>query len=151
MSRFQSNFTTPVLAFVIIMILAGCGTTTSTAPQPIPPTPVPVQPTGTVESAPVEPTATAEVEPVATKTTAVEPTATTDPAPDASPTPEAATPPMPDDSGYTDDRSNAETLIESFVNALNRKEYLRAYSYWDEDRAETWPPLEKLPGGISET
>jgi hypothetical protein len=32
---------------------------------------------------------------------------------------------------YLDDRSTPERLITSFVNALNRKEYARAYSYWE--------------------
>src|SRR5258708_3413217 len=32
---------------------------------------------------------------------------------------------------YMDDRSTPAGLITSFVNAINRKEYLRAYSYWD--------------------
>ncbi|MCL4505401.1 MAG: hypothetical protein M1434_12845 [Chloroflexi bacterium] len=31
---------------------------------------------------------------------------------------------------YLDDRSNPELVISSLVNALNRKEYARAYSYW---------------------
>ena len=37
--------------------------------------------------------------------------------------------------GYIDNRSTPELLMVSFVNAINRKEYLRAFSYWD------------LPGG----
>lgn len=32
---------------------------------------------------------------------------------------------------YIDDRSSAAQLIASLFNAVNRKEYLRAYSYWD--------------------
>ncbi len=32
---------------------------------------------------------------------------------------------------YLDDRSTAESLMMSFVNALNRQEYVRAYSYWE--------------------
>lgn len=31
---------------------------------------------------------------------------------------------------YLDDRSSAETLVRSLYNALNRKEYLRAWSYF---------------------
>lgn len=159
MSRFQTTLTAPLLALVILMMtLVACGTSTSTTPQPIPPTNVPVQPTNTVESAPVEPTATVEAQPVATETTAVEPTATTEPAPAATatesvatPAPDATTPPTADDSGYTDDRSNAEALMESFVNALNRKEYLRAYSYWDAERAQELPPFEEFEAGYAET
>jgi hypothetical protein len=39
--------------------------------------------------------------------------------------------PPPIGSGtYLDDRSNPIALISSYFNAVNRKEYLRAYSYW---------------------
>ena len=31
---------------------------------------------------------------------------------------------------YLDDRSTPAALVLSFVNAINRHEYLRAYSYW---------------------
>lgn len=41
--------------------------------------------------------------------------------------------------GYQDDRSDAYTLMNSFVNALNRQEYLRAYSYWKSDAAQLQP------------
>lgn len=38
-----------------------------------------------------------------------------------------ATPSMGD---YLDDRSSAPQLVRSYMNAINREEYLRAYSYW---------------------
>jgi hypothetical protein len=161
MSRFQSTLTAPVVALVILMMtLVGCGTTTSTTPQPLPPTNAPAQPTNTVEPLPVEPTATVAAEPVATETTAVEPTpgATTESVPEATdtpaaatPAPESTTPPSADDSGYTDDRSNAAVLMESFVNAINRREYLRAYAYWDAERAENLPPFEEFEAGYADT
>lgn len=34
--------------------------------------------------------------------------------------------------GYMDDRSSPQKLIESYYNAVNRKEYARAYSYYAE-------------------
>ncbi len=34
---------------------------------------------------------------------------------------------------YLDNRSNPVTLIESYYNAINRKEYARAYSYYSEE------------------
>ena len=34
------------------------------------------------------------------------------------------------ETGYLDDRSTPTGLIQSYFNAINRKEYLRAYSYW---------------------
>lgn len=39
--------------------------------------------------------------------------------------------PGPYPNAYYDDRSTPQSLMLSFVNALNRKEYLRAYSYWE--------------------
>lgn len=55
--------------------------------------------------------------------------------PPASPTATAASSatPGPDDIGvnlYIDDRSDGLSVIRSFFNAINRKEYVRAYSYW---------------------
>ncbi len=50
------------------------------------------------------------------------PTITLTPTPLAQPT---STP-----GAYIDDRSTSVALINSFFNAINRKEYLRAYSYW---------------------
>jgi hypothetical protein len=49
-------------------------------------------------------------------------------------TPEPA-PPAGDVSAdhYIDDRSDPEALIRSLFNAINRHEYLRAYSYWKDD------------------
>jgi hypothetical protein len=32
---------------------------------------------------------------------------------------------------YVDDRSTSETVIRSYYNAVNRKEYTRAYGYWE--------------------
>lgn len=47
------------------------------------------------------------------------------------PTPAPVVPPVwYSDTTYQDDRSTATGLIESYFNAINRKEYLRAYSYW---------------------
>jgi hypothetical protein len=72
--------------------------------------------------------------PTATETTA--PTSTETPTPDTA-TPTAtltATQPSAGSgilSGYLDDRSTPSGLMLSYVNALNRKEYLRAYSYWE--------------------
>ncbi len=43
---------------------------------------------------------------------------------------------LPLTTGYTDDRSSPAALILSLVNALNRKEYLRAYSYWEPTAAQ---------------
>ncbi len=44
---------------------------------------------------------------------------------------------MPDYSAsyYVDDRSTPAALVVSFANAINRHEYLRAYSYWQNPKA----------------
>ncbi|MBO0903245.1 hypothetical protein [Jiella sonneratiae] len=50
--------------------------------------------------------------------------------------------PAPDD--YTDDRSNAEALIRSLYNAIDRHEYLRAWSYFADDSGRPdFPAFEK--------
>ncbi len=51
---------------------------------------------------------------------------------------------------YLDDRSNADTLMTSFVNALNRREYLRAYSYW-EPTATQRPAYADFKSGYADT
>jgi hypothetical protein len=45
------------------------------------------------------------------------------------------TPPAGDVSAdyYVDDRSNPTAVLRSLFNAINRREYLRAYSYWKDD------------------
>jgi hypothetical protein len=52
--------------------------------------------------------------------------------------------------GYLDDRSNAHALMTSFVNALNRKEYVRAYSYWEPNAAQL-PPFDAFQQGYANT
>jgi hypothetical protein len=37
-----------------------------------------------------------------------------------------------DQTDYIDDRSSAEAVVESYYNAINRGEYARAYSYFEE-------------------
>jgi hypothetical protein len=150
MSRFTIPFAAPLL--VLMLFLVGCGTMTSSTPQPLPPIEEPTtQATNTVASLPVEPTATSEAVPTLEATTPIEPTAEmTATESVATPIPEA-TLPAGMDSDYYDDRTNAETLMESFVNALNRKEYLRAYSYWDPVPAESFPAFEDFSAGYAET
>jgi len=72
---------------------------------------------------------------------------------------QAAGSPVPTSSGdpadvgadrYLDDRSTAETLMRSFVNALNRHEYLRAYSYW-EPEAPGLAPYPQFEAGYADT
>jgi hypothetical protein len=53
-------------------------------------------------------------------------------------------------SNYLDDRSTAASLILSFVNAINRHEYLRAYSYFG-NPAGTLGTLDAFSNGLANT
>jgi hypothetical protein len=46
--------------------------------------------------------------------------------PSVSPSPSSAP-----DAAYLDDRSSAEQVIRSYYDAINRRQYLRAYAYWE--------------------
>jgi hypothetical protein len=53
---------------------------------------------------------------------------------------------------YLDDRSSAESVVRSFYNAINRKEYVRAYSYWEPAAATTQlPPYDQFAQGYADT
>jgi hypothetical protein len=67
--------------------------------------------------------------------TSISPTAAT--APTAAPTAAPIVLPTSDASGgtealYLDDRSDAVAVIRSLFNAIDRREYVRAYSYWED-------------------
>lgn len=49
---------------------------------------------------------------------------------------------------YEDDRSTQEALVQSFYNAINRKEYLRAWSYFQSGSA---PDYATFKSGYSDT
>lgn len=61
----------------------------------------------------------------------------------------AATPALPAEPGYLDDRSNAASLIQSFYNAVNRQEYARAWDYFGE--AKPAPSFEAFVKGFATT
>lgn len=50
---------------------------------------------------------------------------------------------------YRDDRSSPQGLIESYYNAINRKEYSRAYSYLEQGHRE--PDFQKFVNGYEKT
>ncbi|WP_273725114.1 hypothetical protein [Brucella gallinifaecis] len=50
---------------------------------------------------------------------------------------------------YRDDRSSPQAVIESYYNAINRKEYARAYSYYSEEGRE--PDFKKFAKGYDGT
>jgi hypothetical protein len=57
---------------------------------------------------------------------------------------------IPASTDYIDDRSTASQVIVSFYDAINRHEYLRAYSYWD-DPASSLGSLVSFSNGYSDT
>ena len=164
MNNTRSRFIGIFICFSFILaLLAACGgNTASTA------TPTPVAEATTTVAAP--PPATATTPPAAPTTppmggpsaTPVPPTTapSATPAPPSAPTatPVAATPvPPTSDTGgaepaYLDDRSTPETLLQSFYNAINRKEYARAYAYWDAQAAgDKLPAFDAFQQGYANT
>ncbi len=105
----------------------------SATSAPIPTLPVPL-PT----SAPI-PTVAAALSPTSAPATSI---------PGPTLNPPSATEGMPP--AYMDDRSSGETLMRSYVNAINRKEYVRAYSYW-EPQAQQRPPFDRFEQGFANT
>lgn len=59
-------------------------------------------------------------------------------------------PPDISPANYLDDRSTAAALILSYYNAINKQEYLRAYSYWG-DPANTLGSFEVFTDGYRDT
>ena len=90
----------------------------------------PVQPTVTMEPKGATPTPGVTYLVVTNTATATAELPTATPMPLATATTEPID--LPDYSGasYLDDHSTPAALILSYVNAINRHEYLRAYSYW---------------------
>jgi hypothetical protein len=131
--------------------------------------PVTETPAGQAASETVAPAATETTAPLATDTSeppTVPPadTATTAPAlptrtsppPTEQPAVNTRTPnaPVPVSgsglsSDYLDDRSTATGLIQSYFNAINMKQYLRAYSYWEKNSKVG--PYDKFQQGYQDT
>lgn len=54
--------------------------------------------------------------------------------------------------GYLDDRSTAESVVDSFYDAVNRREYSRAYSYWETGAAQReLPRFDDFAAGYADT
>ncbi len=115
----------PVM-LVVTLALFACNLTGTATPAAVP--------TGTIGI----PTATtaAPTDTAASVPTATLPPATASLAPSATPVPAAANTvapvPNPASGNYIDDRSTPSQVIVSLYNAINRQEYLRAYSYWND-------------------
>ncbi len=117
------------MLLLLILLLAACGA----APSAGSPTTTPTA-AATAIAETTAPTAAATIMPAPT----------TAPLATAAPSSDGTEPP------YLDDRSNAEALINSFYNAINRKEYARAYAYWQPGTAEL-PPYQAFEHGYSMT
>ena len=75
-------------------------------------------------------------------------------APTTSPTPSAVTQPSASPSvapvtAYLDDRGSAEEVIRSYYDAIGRRQYLRAYSYWEP--STTLPTFDVFAKGFDST
>jgi hypothetical protein len=54
--------------------------------------------------------------------------------------------------GYQDDRSTPEAVISSYYDAVNRREYARAFSYWEPSAADReLPPFQDFQQGYADT
>lgn len=105
---------------------------TSLPPTTLPPATATAAPSQT-SPAPTQ-TSPAPTQPAANTNTPIVPTATTGP----------GVPP-----NYLDDRSTATGLIQSYFNAINLKQYLRAYSYWESNSQVG--PFDKFQQGYQDT
>jgi hypothetical protein len=74
------------------------------------------------------------------------PVASASTSPTASPTTAPTTAP---DTGYLDDRSSAEQLIRSYYDAINRRQSIRAYAYWEP--STTLPTYDTFAKGFADT
>lgn len=130
-----------LVAITCLFLLSACNVAT---PIPVAFTPVPTKiPT----VATLVPTITIAPKPSATAVATAVPT--------VAPTVTAAAPSaiVVDVSAqkYIDDRSTAISLLASLFNAINRHEYLRAYSYWEPGGSIKGTTLEAFQNGYSTT
>lgn len=124
---------------VLLMLLAGCAAPTAQVPE--------VSPTVAATPTPAEATKTPE------PTTEVQPTAAMPATPPSDEAPTVAPPSptiLPDtqvEPPY-EDREDPVRLLASYFNAVNRKEYARAYEYWENPPN---PSYEEFVQGYADT
>jgi hypothetical protein len=56
----------------------------------------------------------------------------------------------PGEPAYVDDRSTPEQVLRSYTSAINRREYARAYSYWESGAADL-APYPEFEQGFADT
>jgi hypothetical protein len=154
MRRSQSRALSSVLVGVVLL-MAGCNATSVPGTAGV--TPSPTAGAGTAMASPAAGTSAASATPAGTgvATAAATQAANATAAP-ATATPGTAAPveplsPVVDKAAYVDDRSGPVELLQSFVNALNRKEYARAYSYWSNTAAAQLPAFPQFQQGYAKT
>lgn len=122
---------------IIAFMLFGCSVGSLIVPSISPPTPISNASTMAAETVEHFPSATSELTKTPIPTGTLTPTDTL--APSSMPEPGTSTIPTNTHPStvtaiappqYIDNRSNAQLVIISLYNAINRHEYLRAYSYW---------------------
>jgi hypothetical protein len=139
---------TALIAFLAILSCQGAPPPPSSTPVPAIPTPAAVVPSPTPTAVNATPTVIPTATPNPPTTTPVPPTPVSTIVPTLIPTVAptliptvAPSQPAPADKTiggtppYLDDRSDSAAVIRSFYNALDRKEYDRAYSYWENGAA----------------
>ena len=113
----------PVVATALVAFVAACGATPGTG--------------GASPTSASSPSASAVAQP---------PSPTASASAIAQPSASPSTAPA---SAYLDDRSNAAALISSYYDAINKRQYLRAYSYWE--TSDSLPPYATFAQGFANT
>jgi hypothetical protein len=108
-------------------------------------------PTGATSETPTaSSTATSAATSTATATSTAQPSATSTGS--AVTTNPQGTPSTGSSQNYLDDRSTAEAVIQSYYNAINAKQYARAYSYWESGTPTSQlPPFDQFQQGYTDT
>ena len=140
----------------ILLLLAGCA---SPITQPAAPSTTAAATTANATATPVSQAQPAVTNPAATAVSQnIPPAIETDQAVTSEPIFRLTTTPAPGETqdgaqaAYLDDRSTPTGLIQSLFNAINRKEYLRAYSYWENaGNSSNVPPFSQFEQGYQDT
>ncbi len=147
-----------ILLLISSSLIWACGPALTVPPVATNPPPTSVATNTAAPTDTAVPANTAAPTDTAVPPATLAPTATTAPttaptqaAPTQAPAaPTAAAPPAPSTDVYLDDRSTAASLMQSYVNALNSIQYLRAYSYWNPSAAQL-QPYAQFAAGFSNT
>lgn len=142
------------VCIVLPSLLLACGST-----EPVPTAPAPTTTTGTEPTTEASPTTEAPTEAPATQASPTEALATDTPPTQAPATQAPATQapaatvtslptPEPGAEPAYDDQDSPAALLASYVNAINRQEYERAWEYWE---SPPNPTFEDFQAGFADT